>query len=93
MHSEHSLYLAWFQFIEEFHEKHLNFCECKEYEKRKLKCVSTFKMTRTFPCLNVLVRVDYKVKNFYNLFVIFCFYIVARIAWNCKKLEEKGIRV
>ena len=49
IHSEHTLYLVWFQFIEDMqlHEKHLNFSEGKEYEKKKLKCISTFKMTTT----------------------------------------------
>ena len=42
--------------------------------------------------LNFLVRVVYKVKIF-KIFVIFCFYIVARIAWEWKKLEEKDSRV
>ena len=37
----------------------------------------------------LLVRVAYKVKFFKN-FVIFCSYIVARIAWKWNKSGRKG---
>ena len=51
-----------------------------------------FNITRASHSLNFLVRVVYKVKIFKIL--IFCFYVVAKIAWKWKKkLEEKGIRV
>ena len=61
----------------------------QEYEKRKVKCVPTLKWPEHLP----LVSVVYKVKIFRIVLVNFRFYIVARIAWNWKMLEEKDTRV
>ena len=79
----------------QLHEKHLNFSEGKEYEKRKLKCmyVSTLWNDQSVSLNFLLVSVVYKVKIFTIFFVIFSFYIVARIPWNWKKQEEKGITI
>ena len=59
-----NILLAWFGLLRivQLHEKHLNSIEGKEYEKRKLKCISTEMYIDQSVSLNFLVWVVYKVK-------------------------------
>ena len=83
--------LAWFQFIDDSAaswKMFLNFSEGAEYGRRKLKCISILKWAEPLPKL--FSKSGLQGWNFKNVFVSFCFYIVARIVWKTKKARRKG---